>query len=78
MAHASMAVADSEILRSHDRLETQIGPYHYEIVRTPEGMPKQEIPGMHATFTDHRIRVVQKDDTITESVSPNIPHAPSR
>ena len=37
MAHASMAVADSEILRSHDRLETQIGPYHYEIVRTPEG-----------------------------------------
>jgi hypothetical protein len=37
MAHASMAVGDSEALRSHDRLETQIGPYHYEIVSTAQG-----------------------------------------
>ena len=37
MAHASTAAAESEILRSHDRLETLIGPYHYEIARTPEG-----------------------------------------
>jgi len=37
MAHASTAAAESEILRSHDRLETRIGPYHYEITRTPEG-----------------------------------------
>lgn len=37
MAHASMAAADSETLRSHDRLEAQIGPYHYEIVRMPAG-----------------------------------------
>jgi hypothetical protein len=37
MAHASMPAADSEVLRSHDRLEARIGPYHYEIVRTPEG-----------------------------------------
>lgn len=25
-------------------------------------MPKQEIPGMHAKFTDHRIRIVHKDE----------------
>jgi len=37
MAHASMAAADSEVLRSHDRLEARIGPYQYEILRTPEG-----------------------------------------
>ena len=37
MAHASMAAADSEVLRSHDRLETRIGPYQYAMVRTSEG-----------------------------------------
>jgi hypothetical protein len=37
MAQASTAATESEILRSHDRLETRIGPYHYEIIRTPEG-----------------------------------------
>jgi hypothetical protein len=26
-------------------------------------MPQLGIPGMHAKFTDHRIRVVRKEDT---------------
>ncbi|HXZ32139.1 MAG TPA: multiheme c-type cytochrome [Terriglobales bacterium] len=38
MAHASMPVADSEALRSHNRLETQIGPFHYQIVSTAQGV----------------------------------------
>jgi len=37
MAHASMAAADAETLRSHVSLEARTGPYLYEIVRTPDG-----------------------------------------
>jgi hypothetical protein len=40
-------------------------------------MPKLEIPGMHAKFTDHRIRVVHKDETFTESGSPDLPYSPA-
>jgi hypothetical protein len=37
MAHASIDAADSEILRSHQRLNFQAGPYRYEIATSTGG-----------------------------------------
>jgi hypothetical protein len=37
MAHASMPVANSDLLRSHSQLSFQVGPYRYQIARTDRG-----------------------------------------
>jgi len=37
MAHASMTAADSDILRSHPRLSSTVGPFSFEIVHAEKG-----------------------------------------
>jgi len=37
MAHASMEAANSDVLRSHEKLSFQVGQYHYQIARTENG-----------------------------------------
>ncbi len=52
MLHASMTADKAEILRSHNELNLQIGPYHYKIARTDDSSSYSVSDGTNSISTD--------------------------